>query len=419
MLPHQFWSWPLCLTLLMLSGCWSSGSGGTTTSVPSGSDKKTLQIVATTGMVADLVRSVVGAHGNVKTLIGTGVDPHLFKTTRHVINLLHEADIVFYSGLMLEGRMQDALQQVNRPEHPVIAVTERLEKDFLRSPPEFEGHYDPHVWMDVVAWSRCLDVIVDVMVKIDPDHADEFRQNAQHYQAELVELDEYITTVIKSIPDEHRVLVTAHDAFGYFGRRYGIEVRSVQGVTTESEAGIQDVNRLVDFLVQRKLPAIFVESSVNEKNIRAVIEGTTSRKVTVRIGGELYSDAMGSEGTYEGTYIGMLDHNATRISAALGGAPPERGFRGKLSVAVEERRNAWQGDERCIQDPNIVARSFRPSIQANGRAALVQTGSVTCLSPLFHGSTASSFNNLFSALMLRANCDLFRGRSQHGQYLGT
>ena len=334
----ECFAWSLCVVLI--SGCWTSNNSGTVATGAPDAQKRPLRIVVTTGMVADLVRSVAGPHGDVKALIGTGVDPHLFKTTRYVINLLQEADVVFYSGLMLEGRMQDALQQVNRADHPVIAVTERLEKEFLRSPPEFEGHYDPHVWMDVIAWSRCLDVIVDVLSKIDPAHADEFLQNAQKYQAELAALDEYIKTVIASIPEEHRVLVTAHDAFGYFGRRYGIEVRSVQGVTTESEAGIQDVNRLVEFLVQRKLPAIFVESSVNEKNIRAVIEGTTSRNVTVRIGGELFSDAMGSEGTYEGTYIGMLDHNATQIAAALGGTPSERGFRGKLSVAAEDRKSA-------------------------------------------------------------------------------
>ena len=246
------------------------------------------------------------------------------------MKLLQEANVVFYSGLKLEGRMQDALEQVNRAGRPVIAVTSKLEPSYLRSPPEFEGHHDPHVWMDVAAWSQCVDVVVETLSKIDPEHADEYQQNGKNYQAELAKLDEYVRTVIESVPASQRVLVTAHDAFGYFGRAYGIDVRSVQGVTTESEAGVHDVNRLVDFLVERRLPAIFVESSVNEKNIRAVIEGTDSRNVKVQIGGELFSDAMGAEGTYEGTYIGMLDHNATSIARALGGSAPDKGFQGRL-----------------------------------------------------------------------------------------
>ena len=321
---------------LMLSGCWGGDQSAPKNPAAADGSPKPLRIVVTTGMVADLVRHVVGSHGEITSLMGSGVDPHSFRATRDVVKKLQEGDLVFYSGLTLEGRMQDALQQVNSPTRPVVPVTERLErveKEFLRSPPEFEGHYDPHVWMDVSAWSRCLETVIETLSKVDPAHADEYQQNGKNYQSELAELDDYTRRVIESIPESHRVLVTAHDAFGYFGRRYGIEVRSVQGVTTESEAGIQDVNRLVDFLVERKLPAIFVESSVSEKNIRAVIEGTNSRQVTIRIGGNLFSDAMGTEGTYEGTYIGMIDHNATQISRALGGTAPERGWRGRLALS--------------------------------------------------------------------------------------
>ena len=327
------------LVLVALSGCLGNSSVDIGTTRGAGSTPKVLRVVATTGMVADMVRHVVGTHGEVTGLIGSGVDPHLFKATRHDIKQLQEADVVFYSGLMLEGRMQDALQQANRSRQPAIAVTARLDKTSLRSPPEFEGHYDPHVWMDVAAWSRCVDGVVETLTTSDPVHADEYRQNGKDYQSELAKLDDYVRQVIESIPASQRVLVTAHDAFGYFGRAYGIEVRSVQGVTTESEAGVHDVNRLVDFLVERKLPAIFVESSVNEKNIRAVIEGTESRHAKVRIGGELFSDAMGAEGTYEGTYIGMLDHNATQIARALGGTAPEKGLNGRLGL----KRNASKG----------------------------------------------------------------------------
>lgn len=322
----------LCpLTLSSMIGC-----GGKSVGIPEGSAENSdnrLRIVVTTGMVADLVRHVAGEHAEVTALIGTGVDPHLFKATRNDIRRLQEAQIVFYSGLMLEGRMQDALRQLNRQKRPVVAVTDQLvntDKVYLRSPPEFEGHYDPHVWMDVSAWSRCLAIVVETLSAQDPAHANDYQQNAAAYQTELAKLHDYVCEVIKSIPASQRVLVTAHDAFGYFGRTYGIDVRSVQGVTTESEAGVSDINRLVDFLVERKLPAIFVETSVNEKNIRAVIEGATARGVTVNVGGELFSDAMGQEGTYEGTYIGMIDHNATQIARALGGAAPEKGFSGQL-----------------------------------------------------------------------------------------
>ncbi len=322
------------LLLIVAGGCGESSSGSIVDLSAASSTRKPIQIVTTTGMVTDMVRKIVGSHGEVTGLIGSGVDPHLFKATRHDIKLLHQAELVFYSGLMLEGRMQEALQNVNRLSRPVIAVTKQLEldKSFLRAPPEFQGHFDPHVWMDVEAWSRCADCVVETLVAHDPVHADDYRQNAKTYQAELAKLDTYVRQVIASIPEPQRVLLTAHDAFGYFGRAYGIEVQSVQGVTTESEAGVNDVNRLVDLLVSRKLPAIFVESSVNEKNIRAVIEGASSRNVTVRIGGELFSDAMGAEGTYEGSYVGMLDHNATQIARALGGTAPERGMNGRLSV---------------------------------------------------------------------------------------
>lgn len=293
----------------------------------------TIKIVTTTAMVNDIVRHVAGSRATVSCLIEAGVDPHLFKPTRGHIKQLQDADVVFYSGLTLEGRMVETFTQLQRSGKPVFAVTESLDKEYLRSPPDFAGHYDPHVWMDVAAWSQCVDHVASSLTKHDAAHADEYHANAKAYREELTKLDAYVRTAIQSIPEKQRVLVTAHDAFEYFSRAYKIEVKSVQGVTTESEAGVLDVNRLVDFLVDRKLPAIFVESSVNAKNIQAVIEGAASREVVVKIGGELYSDAMGSEGTYEGTYIGMIDHNATLIAAALGGDVPERGMNGKLTVA--------------------------------------------------------------------------------------
>ena len=313
-------------------GCDRAKSGNQAGPKPAGpAANAVIKIVTTTGMVRDIVRQVAGSRADVSGLIESGIDPHLFKPTRGHIKQLHDADVVFYSGLMLEGRMSEHFTQLQRAGKPVFAVTESLDKDSLRSPPDFAGHYDPHVWMDVKAWSQCVEHAAQSLATFDPPHADEYRANAKSYRDELSKLDDYVRTAIQSIPEPQRVLVTAHDAFEYFSRAYGIEVKSVQGVTTEAEAGVLDVNRLVDFLVERKLPAIFVESSVNAKNIQAVIEGAKSRGVTVKVGGELFSDAMGAEGTYEGTYIGMIDHNATLIARALGGDVPEKGMNGKLT----------------------------------------------------------------------------------------
>ncbi|MDB5346592.1 MAG: troA [Schlesneria sp.] len=316
------------------SGC-SPANPSKESSGSSASAPKVTKIVTTTGMVTDIVRHVAGSRATVTALIESGVDPHLFKPTRSHIKQLQDADVVFFSGLTLEGRMVETFTQLQRSGKPVYAVTESLDKEYLRSPPDFAGHYDPHVWMDVTAWSQCVDHVAKSLAKFDPPHAEEYIANAKAYREELTKLDDYVRESIKSIPERQRVLVTAHDAFEYFSRAYKIDVKSVQGVTTESEAGVLDVNRLVDFLVERKLPAIFIESSVNAKNIQAVMEGTKSRDVVIGIGGELYSDAMGVEGTYEGTYIGMIDHNATVIAASLGGSVPEKGMNGKLATEIK------------------------------------------------------------------------------------
>lgn len=296
--------------------------------------KATLRhIVVTTGMVADLVRAVAGEDCQVTPLMGSGVDPHLYKPTRHDVKRLLDADVVFYSGLTLEGRMVEAFTHLKRSGKPVFAVTERLDPARLRRLDEHSGHIDPHVWMDVAAWSQCLDLVAERLAELDPSRAGDFRRRAAEYRRQLDDLDHSIFRAIESIPERQRVLITAHDAFGYFSQRYGIPVRSVQGVTTESEAGVGDVNGLVDFVVERKVPAIFVESSINPKTIQAVREGAKARGWDVQIGAELFSDAMGPPGTYEGTYIGMMDANATRIARALGGDVPATGLYGKLATS--------------------------------------------------------------------------------------
>ncbi|MGB6222410.1 metal ABC transporter solute-binding protein, Zn/Mn family [Haloferula sp.] len=287
--------------------------------------------VATVGMIADVVRQIAGDKTEVEGLIGEGVDPHLYKPTGSDVKKLQAADIVFYNGLMLEGKMGDVLVRVASSGKPVHAVTERIleSKDFVMSTEE--NHYDPHVWMDVAGWIKASSVIGDSLAKYDPANANYYKDRTSQYIDQLNKLDEYARVSIASIPEGKRVLVTAHDAFSYLGRAYGIEVRGIQGLSTESEAGLKDINQLVDFLVENKIPAVFVESSVSQKNIKALIEGARANGHEVKIGGELFSDAMGPTGSYEGTYIGMIDHNVTTITRALGGDAPAGGLNGKLS----------------------------------------------------------------------------------------
>ena len=289
-------------------------------------------IVATTAMVTDIVQQVAGDRATVTGLMGTGVDPHLFRPSTSDHSKLLAADVIFYSGLMLEGGLDPVLKKARERGKPAFAVTEEIDPASIRYSAEFEGHPDPHVWNDVSAWSQCVAYVAKALAKFDPPHAAEYTANAEQYRAELAALHEYARTVIASIPEEQRTLVTAHDAFEYFSRAYDIPVKSVLGITTESEAGVEDINSLVDFLVEHRIPAVFIETSVNSRNIEAVMEGAAKRDWQVKVGGTLFSDAMGAPGTYEGTYIGMLDHNATTVARALGGEAPPRGFQGKLSA---------------------------------------------------------------------------------------
>lgn len=292
---------------------------------------KTIRAVATVGMVADIVRGVGGDRVEVISLMGSGVDPHLYKPTRTDIQRLLDADIVFYNGLLLEGRMTDALVRTASAGKRVHAVTEALEEEYLLEPEEFAGHHDPHVWMDPRAWAAAVEVVRDHLIAADSAHASEYETNAAVTIARIVELDAYAERVLGSVPEGQRVLVTAHDAFNYFGRRYGFEVVGIQGISTESEAGVRDIERLVDLLVTRKIPAVFVESTVSRRNIDALRAGARARGHEVIVGGTLYSDAMGPDGAYEGTYIGMIDHNVTTIARALGGDAPARGMHGELA----------------------------------------------------------------------------------------
>lgn len=317
----------LTLGVLTLPGC----GGQAATAAGAAANRARYRIVCTVGMVADIVTQVVGDRGEVTALMGAGVDPHLYKPTRNDIAALQSADIVFYSGLLLEGRMTDTLVRIASGGKHVFAVTERIDERYLLESPGKPGHHDPHVWMDVSAWSRCVEAIAAAMGTVDPGNAAEYQQRAEAYRAQLADLDAYIRRIIGSIPERQRALITAHDAFHYFGRAYDIRVLGVQGISTESEPGLEDVNQLVNFIVENGVQAVFVETSVSDKNVRALVEGAAARGHDVRIGGMLFSDAMGAGGTYEGTYIGMLDHNATTIARALGGDAPQRGVSGALA----------------------------------------------------------------------------------------
>jgi manganese/zinc/iron transport system substrate-binding protein len=318
--------------VLALAACGrADGSSQAAGNGPAGGGAgKRLNVVATTGMISDVAKTIAGDRAVVTGLLGSGVDPHLYKPTRSDIATLTGADVVFYNGLLLEGKMTDALVRVASSGRKVHAVTELLEEQYLLEPDGAAGHHDPHVWMDPQAWMKAAEVIRDKLGEADPAGAEVYRTNAEAYLARLRALDEYAARVLASVPEGSRVLVSAHDAFNYFGRRYGYEVVGIQGLSTESEAGVRDIQRLVDLLVERKVGAVFIESTVADRNVKALAAGAEARGHTVRIGGELFSDAMGAPGTYEGTYIGMIDHNVTTIARALGGEAPERGMEGKL-----------------------------------------------------------------------------------------
>lgn len=290
-----------------------------------------LQAVATTGMLGDLLQSVLGDKAEVHVLMKPGVDPHTYIPTRQDTLDLQNASLVFYNGYHLEGRMGDILELLGKDKSVLIAA------DFIpheKGITTNEGSvHDPHIWTDVSLFREVALGVGEQMATLQPENAAYYRANAAAYADKLQALHDYGTVAMQTLPEDRRILVTAHDAFSYFGRAYGVKVLAVQGISTEAEAGLRDINALIDKIVTNNIPAIFFESSVSPKTIQALLEGTRARGKSIRIGGELYSDAMGPEGTYEGTYIGMMDHNLTTVVRALGGDAPERGFQGLLKPA--------------------------------------------------------------------------------------
>ncbi|HEV3410092.1 MAG TPA: zinc ABC transporter substrate-binding protein [Chthoniobacterales bacterium] len=279
-------------------------------------DKK-IKVTATTTMVADLVRSVGGDRVTIETLMGPGVDPHLYKAAASDVTKLQQANVVFYSGLLLEGKMQDIFTHLARSKRHVYAVTESIPLDRLLEPPEFAGHYDPHVWFDVTLWKVCVDAVVKGLSETDAAGKATYERNAAETRKRLDELHAWALAKANELPPERRILVTSHDAYNYFGRAYGFQVVGLQGISTVSEAGLADMAKLSDFIREKGIKAVFVESSVPHDTIERI-----SKDTGAKIGGELFSDAMGTAGQIEngydlGTYEGMIKHNLNTIVNAL------------------------------------------------------------------------------------------------------
>ncbi len=290
-----------------------------------------LTVVATTGMIADVARQVGGDRVEVRALMGPGVDPHAYRQTRTDIVAMTRADLVLWHGLFLEAQMEDFFGDLAERK-PVVALADTLDQSKLIASADYADAFDPHVWMDPALWEGVVMAAQVALTEADPEGAAIYAANAAAHLEDVRALGAYVDRVVATVSEPSRVLVTAHDAFSYFGEAFGFDVLGIQGISTESEAGLNRIQELVDILVEREIRAVFVESSVSDRNIRALIEGAAAQGHSVSVGGELFSDAMGPAGTYEGTYIGMIDHNATTIAAALGGTVPARGMTGQLSA---------------------------------------------------------------------------------------
>ena len=309
--------------------------------IPASAQGTRPEAVATIAMIADVARNVAGDCADVQALMGSGVDPHLYRASANDVRTFEQADAIFYSGYSLEGQLGDVLKQLGKQKPTVAVSPTAIAPADLIAVQDLYG-IDPHLWMDASLWGRTAPVIADTLGKLAPDCASAMRDRAAGYQEQLEALHGWIKESVATIPQGQRILVTAHDAFNYYGRAYGIEVAGIQGISTESEAGVADVRAMVDVVAERKVPAVFVESTINPRTIQAVIDGARQRGQTVKIGGQLYSDAMGEAGKAGGTYIGMLFENTSTIVEALGGRPvalPQalRGWaeRWKIDVAAK------------------------------------------------------------------------------------
>lgn len=304
------------LSVFMIVMLFSIGIAGCAKNTESESDGR-LNVVATTTMLADAVKIIGGDRINVQGLMGPGIDPHLYKASAGDVNKMQNAQIIIYNGIHLEGKMAEIFENMERQNKVTKAVAESIAEEKLLETDSGYGSYDPHVWFNVGLWIEVVKEIEDTLSEQDPENADFYQKNADSYVAELEELDKYIDQRVEEVPKDKRVLVTAHDAFGYFGDRYGFEVRGLQGLSTATEAGTADVKNLADYIAENQIPAMFVESSVPPKNIEALKDAVASRGFEVEIGGELFSDSLGNPESEVGTYTGTVKHNIDTIVNAL------------------------------------------------------------------------------------------------------
>ncbi|MGI9420471.1 MAG: metal ABC transporter solute-binding protein, Zn/Mn family [Geminicoccaceae bacterium] len=295
---------------------------------------ETPKALTTIGMIADVAANVAGDCVSVEAMMGSGVDPHLYKASASDVRTLQQADAILYSGYSLEGQLGEVLGKLGEMKPTVAVSPAAIDPSDLITTQDIYG-IDPHLWMDASLWSGLAPVIVETFAEIAPDCSADMESRAGAYGEKLAALHGWIETSISSIAEDQRILVTAHDAFGYYGRAYGIEVAGIQGISTESEAGIADIRDMVDTVVEREVPAVFIESTINPRTIQAVIDAAAERGQTIEIGGELYSDAMGESGTAGGTYIGMLVENTLTIVEALGGKPAP------LPDALQDWATTW------------------------------------------------------------------------------
>lgn len=295
--------------VLLLAGC----------SQPSNADstEDTLNVVATTTMLADLSRVIGGEQVSVNGLMGPGIDPHLYQASAGDVKRMQRADVVVYNGLHLEGKMGEIFENLNGQGIFVICIEDGTDKSVLLVSEDDANVYDPHIWFDVMIWKQAAQIVADGFANADPDHADAYKANLEKYRKELDELDTYVRNRVSEVPEGQRVLVTAHDAFQYFGNAYGFEVRGLQGISTDAEAGTADVSELADFIVERQIKAIFVESSVPPKTIEALQAAVKAKGFDVAIGGELYSDSLGGEDSGAENYILTVKANIDTIVDAL------------------------------------------------------------------------------------------------------
>ncbi len=303
------------LLFLISAGCQNEKTEDITNAKPT--TEKKLNVVATIGMITDVVNNVGGDRIDVTGIIGEGVDPHLFKPTARDTKRLLDADIIFYNGLHLEVRITGTVFDKMKDKTKAVAVTDGIDHLRLRVATEFMGGYDPHVWHDASLWMKATERIRDTLSHTDPRNSDFYHSNAKNYITKLQILHEDMQKLAAQIPAKRRVLVTTHDAFGYLGKAYGFEVRGLMGINTEDEVGIADVRELAQFIIERKISTMFVETSAAPQGIHAVQAAVKAKGFNVKIGGGLFADAMGTPGTREGTYVGMMRYNINTIVNSL------------------------------------------------------------------------------------------------------